>query len=166
MDPFVHQLELAWAAGFFDGEGSVYMRDSGNKNKAYLYATVAISQNDTEVLERFRAAVGLGSITGPVSYKDKTLPMYQLRIGSYPEVVKVKELLWPFLSSKKKEQFDHVLSIVHQTKKYNKLTLEEVMAIRSEYKAGDVSMRYLAQRYSTTTSRISDIVNGKTWINV
>jgi hypothetical protein len=51
---------IAWAAGFYEGEGSVTLV-AGR-------LTVQIKNNDREPLERFRAAVEAGTIYGPYSY--------------------------------------------------------------------------------------------------
>ncbi|MGH9427147.1 MAG: hypothetical protein ACRD2L_12695, partial [Terriglobia bacterium] len=62
--------ELAWAAGFWDGEGSCgcYQKNDGRTRKASnFYLRAAISQKDREVLDRFRAAVELGKVYGPYS---------------------------------------------------------------------------------------------------
>ncbi len=81
--------ELAWAAGFFDGEG--YTTTSGR------YLQVGITQKDTRTLDRFLAAVGLGSVTHPV------------RISCWrangADAYRVMEKLWPALSAPKREQF-------------------------------------------------------------
>jgi hypothetical protein len=59
---FAAQLELAWAAGFFDGEGSTYLGTVSHR-KDWNRLTLGVSQVELVPLERFRAAVGLGRIT-------------------------------------------------------------------------------------------------------
>lgn len=58
--------EMAWAAGFFDGEGCFsYSR------KVYT-PTIAIAQVDRQVLDRFRAAVGIGKVYGVPATDDRS----------------------------------------------------------------------------------------------
>lgn len=57
----MNREELAWAAGFFDGEGCFSYSKSGQ------YVCVSIGQTVREPLERFKLAVGLGVIYGPYS---------------------------------------------------------------------------------------------------
>lgn len=55
------ELELAWAAGFFEGEGSVFVHSSPSY-------PVAASLDQTEgeaLIRRFHAAVGKGKVYGP-----------------------------------------------------------------------------------------------------
>jgi hypothetical protein len=53
---------IAWAAGFYEGEGSVTL--IGGR------LAVQIKNNDREPLERFRTAVEAGKIYGPYSYPE------------------------------------------------------------------------------------------------
>ena len=103
----LNREELAWAAGFFDGEGWVGRRspDSGG-------VQLRIGNTDRALLERFKRAVGdLGSITGP--YKPTVLtrkPMYGLNIFSFGRCMAVAGLLWRWLGSSKRLQFANALS--------------------------------------------------------
>ena len=61
----MQSIELAWAAGFFDGEGyvgSMSLRVRPAKGRARAVLTMEISQVDERPLQRFAAAVGCGSI--------------------------------------------------------------------------------------------------------
>jgi hypothetical protein len=94
-------LELAWAAGFFDGEGCASL----DRHKAgYSYLTLSASQKHPAVLERLAAAVGRGNISGP--YKNGGAGGH----GYYRWAVKgkiaeeVADMLLPFLSPVKVEQ--------------------------------------------------------------
>ena len=65
------EIELAWAAGLFDGEGTISLVTHRKKRKTKTYeykqVHVLVSQSGSpEVLERFQRAVGgLGKIYGP-----------------------------------------------------------------------------------------------------
>lgn len=65
------ELELAWAAGFFDGEGTVTVHRGGRAGGSrYLMAAVkqsADGRGAPATLERLQAAVGLGRVGGPYS---------------------------------------------------------------------------------------------------
>lgn len=54
--------ELAWAAGFFEGEGSVYVEQL--ESGPYLRLNLA-QVDDRLPLDRFAAAVGVGKVNGP-----------------------------------------------------------------------------------------------------
>ena len=89
--------ELAWAAGFFDGEGSTYVDPA---------LRVSVVQNDPYVLERFQRAVGgLGRVGGgKVIYGRAKKPMFTWRTSGWREAQAVIALLWQWLSPQKREQ--------------------------------------------------------------
>jgi hypothetical protein len=92
------KTELAWAAGFFDGEGS-----TGTHNRALrLY----LAQSETTTLERFQRAVGgLGYIRArrppPQAHWQQE---YDWCCSRYAECRAVLDALWPFLSWPKRAQ--------------------------------------------------------------
>jgi hypothetical protein len=88
------EIEWAWAAGFFDGEG--HCSFTGR------HLILTISQVDRRPLDRFRAAVGdFGTIGGP--YRLEKFPYYSFRAG-VREVDIIIDLLWAYLSEPKREQ--------------------------------------------------------------
>lgn len=106
-------VELAWAAGFFDGEGSVYVRHTqrhkgGTTGRVYPLTTVevSLSQVRVEPLKRFLEAVQIGTLRGPYQHRKIThAPYFRWQTAGRPSVHKVLSLLWPYLSLPKREQF-------------------------------------------------------------
>jgi hypothetical protein len=97
--------ELAWAAGFFDGEGCVGC--SWRPEKRYRNLRLSITQVDREVLDRFAEAVGVGRVLGPRIRKDPNQqPLYTYRLDRVEEIRAVREKLWPWLGTVKRLQFD------------------------------------------------------------
>jgi len=98
------RLELAWAAGFFDAEGSTFVASRGH------YPVIGISQSDDDgvpaVLSRFRDAVGgYGHINGPIflaagDFKVKWI----YRVHGYEMVRAVIAQIWPWLGTVKQVQ--------------------------------------------------------------
>jgi hypothetical protein len=116
-DPSSKQREeLAWAAGFFDGEGHV----------GFLQRTcdmqIGISQNTREVLARFQAAVGLGHVNGPYKSPWAKNPYYTFNLGGHRGVVQVMERLAPWLSLPKLEQYRNVRAKVEMGRAARKAT--------------------------------------------
>lgn len=104
--------ELAWAAGFFDGEGSAWAQAQKGRRTAQPYAQ--INQADPDgipvVLERFRRAVGVGSIHGPK--KDpRRIDLYSWVASSRPDVTATLAALRPWLGSVKHNAFSSALAI-------------------------------------------------------
>lgn len=89
---------LAWAAGFFDGEGwastARYHRVTGGMTATL---TLGIGQADREVLDRFASIMGVGSVTGPT--RSRTTLMWAYKVHGYEKVQAVACRLWPWLGS-------------------------------------------------------------------
>ena len=96
--------ELAWAAGLFDGEGSVstYVpRHRRSPRRQMQISQAGPPGKKPLVLVRFQEIVGgLGNITGP--YRGY---LYYWKITKKDEVDEVGDLLWPYLGQEKRRQF-------------------------------------------------------------
>jgi hypothetical protein len=97
------QLErLAWAGGFFDGEGSTFAR-SETARPGYRQLNVVVPQSGgfvvPDVLTRFDEALpGLGQISRP------SLGMFCWRVTDYTRARATVELLWPWIGKVKRDQ--------------------------------------------------------------
>lgn len=100
----VPETEIAWAAGFYDGEGCATLyRKKGN-----AAVRLIVVQRERELLERFQDAVGgLGKFyyNARVRY-----PIWQWHAGREPEAREVLRILWPYLGRIKREQAERALS--------------------------------------------------------
>jgi len=108
------RAELAWAAGFFDGEGSTIARTLSTR-PGYYQLNVTVPQGCRQgvppLLKRFQQAMlGLGHITGP-SDED----IYMLRFTAREEATLVLRLLWPDLGDVKRAQATHAIALVART---------------------------------------------------
>lgn len=95
-------LDLAWAAGFYDGEGSVANQHSDRAPTP----RIDISQKDRRALDRFHGIVGVGSIRGPYRVAN---PVFRYYCRGFWKVGAVALALWPHLGPVKREQFARVL---------------------------------------------------------
>lgn len=87
--------DLAWAAGFFDGEGHTRMYSAGIRMEiAQAY--------DCTVLERFQKAVGAGKVYGPYTNAAGN-PKWQY-VASGRESRRIVLKLWPWLGVIKRNQ--------------------------------------------------------------
>lgn len=104
------RLELAWAAGFFDGEGCTVGRH--DKRITRSQPMLSIGQSERTTLDRFQAAVcGLGRIIGP--YQTRGKPVWFYRTSRFEHTQAVLAMLWRFLSQPKRDQATAVLRYVH-----------------------------------------------------
>lgn len=106
--------KLAWAAGFFDGEGS----SSSFVSQGKLFITVNISQVDLAVLSKFINIVGVGAING--SYKSRTAnskPRWIYSAYGLDKVQHIMCILWEYLGVIKRNQFKNTIN--RYTEAYN-----------------------------------------------
>lgn len=100
--------DVAWCAGFFDGEGHVsYRRGYPSSVSGLVTGTLmcSVPQNteNIEVLQFFQSVVGLGKIKGPyASKKGKT--QHRLIFATL-EIEKLIGILRPYLKSEKTRDF-------------------------------------------------------------
>lgn len=104
------RTELAWAAGFWDGEGSAYL--TGSPERRTRQPQGRINQAGTAgvpaALVRFQHAVGFGLIKGP-HRKEGREPLYRWIVSSRAEVRAIHDLLGPWLGPVKRLQLEEVL---------------------------------------------------------
>lgn len=103
----MHEHELAWAAGFFDGDGWASL--SRQKGRRTGQPQARINQSSLNgvphVLLRFREAVGVGRVGGP-KIEEGREPMYWWVASSRGDVTRTGELIGPWLSTQKRDQFN------------------------------------------------------------
>ena len=99
--------EIAWAAGFFDGEGTSWIanKTAALEGKGTPILALSIPQKDIRPLKRFAAVAGCGNI-GYTS----GVPRWRV---SGRKAENVKDILWPYLSEPKREQIIRVMAFVN-----------------------------------------------------
>lgn len=107
----LNREELAWAAGFLDGEGSFLKQKDPRYN--HVQMSVCAAQVRKEPLDRLANILG-GKVSGPYGpYKQQNKqPHYRWVVTSYEKVQDVTARLWLFLSEPKKEQAEKMIIAV------------------------------------------------------
>lgn len=95
--------EIIWAAGFFDGEGSIVAAGSSDNP----IVQIKVCQLDVRPITRFQKAVGCGNIT-----LDEHIHRWSV---SGRKALEVFHALYPYLSEPKKEQFSRIANKVYGT---------------------------------------------------
>lgn len=90
--------DLAWAAGFYDGEGHTRARNRSGRH----HVVISISQKDRRVLDKFVQVVGYGKVFGP--YIKNGGVCYQYMVQRSEDACVVLDALWPHLGDMKREQ--------------------------------------------------------------
>ena len=103
------EAELAWAAGFFDGEGTT----SYFRSKNWYGPRMSITQKGRIPLDRFLAAVGVGKIY----IIRKRNGQYSWNCQTKEGVHNVLNKLWPYLCEVKKKQALAVFNFIEENYK-------------------------------------------------
>ena len=104
---------LDWAAGFFEGEGTVRI-NKGRISSPWAFG-LQVGNSDIEVLKKFQEAVfGFGTIYGPYRpYGNLTKKEYYVwSCNRRIEVQKIKDVLYPLLSKRRKKQIDDAIETI------------------------------------------------------
>lgn len=121
-------MTIDYAIGLFEGEGTVccfpvtkptsWKRKDGTVKygnvTTVLHYGAAIQMTDLEPLERFKAALGFGRITGPYSRpadRRKHAPYWQWQVSKKSDIKRLYEALKPMLSTRRIKQFETALAM-------------------------------------------------------
>lgn len=110
----LYREQLAWAGGFFSGEGYTgltrYRKTERAHYKKYPVMTIAQTGNGEE-LNRFNNAIeNIGKVRGPYGpYAKNKKAYFQFEISGFERVQAVFAMLYTFLSTAKQEQAIKVL---------------------------------------------------------
>jgi hypothetical protein len=108
--------ELAWAGGFFDGEGSTCL-DKHRTHVGYFVPVMYVPQAATDgiapELLRFQSALGLGRISGVRRADPPQKPYRRWRLYTVVKVQLALHLLWPWIGIIKQSQALRAMRVVH-----------------------------------------------------
>lgn len=107
-------MELAWASGLFEGEGSFsHTEKIKTPRSTYRAIRTAMSMTDLDALERFQAALKIGRITGPHhrSGELKVLrkPTWTWSTSGFEKVQACISMLWSGLGVRRRKRATELL---------------------------------------------------------
>lgn len=114
VDSVEYNLDIPWAAGLFDGEGSTSILKT--KRDRYAYVRMNVPQKFREVLDKFITVIKVGKI-----YKHNKREMHSLDIYKQQDVVDALNILWPYLSEIKKKQALNAFTKMEEHNNYNSM---------------------------------------------
>ena len=112
----MRDLNIAWVAGLFEGEGCISVNKPANENRTYQHVQLRITSTDKDVLDGVVSILG-GNISNPRMADKSTKPFWQWCISSKPEVYKTLLLLYPYLSSRRSAKADEALEVLRKDKR-------------------------------------------------
>ena len=103
--------DIAWCAGLFEGEGSIFIASQIRTNgKRYQYARATLKMTDLDVIEKFHQLVGCGIVvkqTKPQSENRKLTYCWQLTTKN--ELIDLMLKFYPYLGERRKAKIKEVL---------------------------------------------------------
>ena len=139
--------ELAWAAGFFDGEGSTNgLMGGSRRHTGVRIRVVQAGWAGVPLLERFQRAVGTGKIYAIRLRTEHHQATWAYELGRRHDVISVLGLLWPWLGLAKRYQALAVLDIAWRTRQRGRICkrghlLEGTNLVTWVHKDGLISKR-------------------------
>jgi len=114
--------QIAWAAGFYEGEGSVTISNSSDGCQRLC---LQIWQSSPECLVRFREVFGIGNLGGPyrnnsgwVKHNAPLKPKYCWHISGHQPVQAIIAMMWPWLSEVRRSR---AVEMLRQFRAYESL---------------------------------------------
>lgn len=101
------EVEIAWAAGLFEGEGSISIQ----KIKHYRYPHLNVTSTDLDVLEKFQRIIGCGYIR---VHNNSNNPLhkgcYRFKLHRAKQVRDAFYTMYPHLGTRRRERGLEVLA--------------------------------------------------------
>lgn len=101
-------IQLAWAAGLFEGEGNFSQYEYKGVNGSIYYPRAALVSSDKDILERFQEIVGLGNITSKKKNLGKK-DMWVWQTGSVEKTQALYAMLWKWLGERRKDRIREIV---------------------------------------------------------
>jgi hypothetical protein len=114
-EPDLNDEWRAWAAGLYDGEGSLYLLHH-RTHQGYQIPEMCLTQTSNagapEVLARFIQIVDCGHVNGPYTQEGANAEVYRWKNAARADIERVVAMMHPWLGPVKREQASQVLTVV------------------------------------------------------
>jgi hypothetical protein len=101
------EARVAWAAGLFEGEGSLALRRNGT-------VLLSLASTDMDILERFRAVIGTGRVSSqPPGGNRRRKRLWRVDVIQVDEVLRAINLLYPWLGARRRARADEAVAIIN-----------------------------------------------------
>jgi len=110
-----NELESAWLAGLFEGEGCIALGKSKYKLKdgaasQSVYPVVVMASTDKDVIDKFHKLVGFGRLYGPYWLKLSTKPQWIWRGSGWQATRALWGTIGGHLGTRRAARFQEVLA--------------------------------------------------------
>lgn len=109
-------VQIAWAAGLIEGEGSIQTgegRYSSHTGRRIVAVRIRVVMSDPDVVERLRDIFGVGNI---LPYRNTQglgkKPLFRWDTSRHDEVKSICQAIYPFMGERRRGQIDRLLAAV------------------------------------------------------
>lgn len=110
--------DLAWAAGFVDGEGNIRLSTTKSRKtdqRQYCHIVLSVAQCDRRVLDKLQGVLHMGTVYGPYKAKrNNHRDFYRFTTHSFEESQCAIGLLWNWLGCVKRDQATNSITAYHK----------------------------------------------------
>lgn len=107
-------IQLAWAAGLFEGEGCISYKKGSRKNSpGYCLPRISLTSTDRDVIDRFCRVVGAGNVR---DIKRKNAPSHWKKAWRWEangkSAVDIMEAIYPLLGERRRARWGEVKDLM------------------------------------------------------
>ena len=103
--------EIMWAVALYEGEGSIFL----NHSRGRAYMRMAVAMTNEWCIRRFHNIVGVGTVTGPYTRRNRNdSPVWVWRTGSVEGVTQVVDLIYEHLSPDRQDQMHRIFDFCNE----------------------------------------------------
>jgi hypothetical protein len=104
--------ELAWAAGLFEGEGTIsWFKLRGRPDS--IKVSVALSMTDEDVVIKFANIMGFGKVKGPYQPQPSSRKVrWVWEVQNFRECLKAINILYPYMGMRRAAKADEFINNV------------------------------------------------------
>lgn len=104
--PIVSKAQIAWAAGLFEGEGTIVIQCSRHNHGIRM----SLGMSDRDVVERFAEVVGCGTIYEAKQRDPRHKTMWRWQCGRAAQVIEIVDAMRPWLGQRRTTKADEVIA--------------------------------------------------------
>ena len=132
------KIDIAWAAGLFEGEGNIYRKDKKRGRGSGSAFTMSLKMKDADVIKRFHRIVKCGTVKQRTQ-KQPYCEMWEWVLSRTNEILDLCQVLLPFMGKRRTKQIKKATKGKIYLKPRKKL---KVAPLSCKYmKRGEVSNR-------------------------
>lgn len=148
----MNEIDIAWAAGLLEGEGSFTFKGSGR-----TAVRVHCQMTDRDILERLQGIFG-GQIYEVAKRKNHWKDCWVWILTKEEESVRCVEMILPHMGFRRSQKIEELLNTWYDKDRERSDWIAKRKDIASDYFAGLGSMRELAKKYGTSHGSVYNVV--------